>query len=278
MAALLRDRGFQVEIVRDLADLATRANSLHADGRLRAVVGVGGDGTAAELVNRTSPGVPVTMLPGGTENLLARYLHMGPAPGEVCETICSGRLLHLDAGMAAGRVFLLMVSCGFDADVVERLHRARAGHIRHLSYARPIWESLRRYTFPELRVYCTEGDGPESAEEESLLAGWVFAFNLPCYGGGFRVAPQADGTDGLLDMCAFRRHSLWHGLRYLAAVVLRRHQRMKDCAVRRIRRMRVTASEPVPYQVDGDPGGMLPLEVEVLPGRLTVVVPAAAAT
>jgi diacylglycerol kinase (ATP) len=29
----------------------------------------------------------------------------------------------------------------------------------------------------------------------------------------------------------------------------------------------------VPYQLDGDPGGLLPLDVQVLPGRLTLVVP-----
>jgi diacylglycerol kinase family enzyme len=36
----------------------------------------------------------------------------------------------------------------------------------------------------------------------------------------------------------------------------------------------VDSEEEVPYQLDGDPGGVLPLEIEALPGRLTLVVPA----
>jgi diacylglycerol kinase (ATP) len=60
-------------------------------------------------------------------------------------------------------------------------------------------------------------------------------------------------------------------------VLLGRHQTMADCTIRRVRRLRITAEAEVPYQLDGDPGGLLPVEVEVLPGRATLVVPAAEA-
>ncbi len=265
--------GLSVEIVSDLEHLTARTNELHASGRLRALVGVGGDGTAAELVNRTRPGVPLTMLPGGTENLLARHLQIGRTPEEVCETIRSGRLVRMDAGRAGDRIFLVMLSCGFDADVVHRLHRRRGGHIRHLSYAWPIWESLRGYPFPELHVHCESVDGEHEDMEISLSAGWVFAFNLPCYGGGFRIAPQADGSDGRLDLCAFRLRSFWHSLRFVAAVSCGWHHRMRNCVMLQARRLRITSTMPVPYQLDGDPGGTLPVEVEVIPGRLTLLVP-----
>jgi diacylglycerol kinase family enzyme len=105
----------------------------------------------------------------------------------------------------------------------------------------------------------------------------LFGFNLPCYGGGLRIAPQACGSDGLLDLCAFRRGGVWHGLRYAGAVLLGRHQKMTDWTMGRVRRLRITSAASVPYQLDGDPAGFLPVEVEVLPGRLTLVVPASRA-
>ena len=43
-------------------------------------------------------------------------------------------------------------------------------------------------------------------------------------------------------------------------------------------RVRIESKEPVHYQLDGDPGGMLPLEIEVLPARITLVHPAAGRT
>ena len=42
-----------------------------------------------------------------------------------------------------------------------------------------------------------------------------------------------------------------------------------------VTRVRIESDEPVAYQLDGDPGGMLPLDVEVVPHRLTLVVPKA---
>ena len=102
-----------------------------------------------------------------------------------------------------------------------------------------------------------------------MSARWLFAFNLPCYGGGLRIAPQADGSDGLLDVCTFRRGGLWHGLRYVAAVLLRQQHRLADFAVHRVARGCGSPSEAeVPYQLDGDPGGFLPVEIEVAAGTV----------
>jgi diacylglycerol kinase family enzyme len=35
----------------------------------------------------------------------------------------------------------------------------------------------------------------------------------------------------------------------------------------------LTSEAEVPYQLDGDPGGILPLDLDILPGRLTLVIP-----
>lgn len=278
LVGLLARRGLRSEILTDLDEVADRANHWHNHRRLRALVGVGGDGTAAELVNRTAPGVPVTMLPAGNQNLVARYLNLGETPEAVCQTIVDGRVAWLDAGNAGGRLFVLMVSCGFDAEVVQRVHKRRTGYIRTRDYFKPVFELIRSYKYPELQV-CWEYGEVAAARVLSrpAVVRWLFAFNLPCYGGGLRLAPRALATDGLLDVCAFRRGSLWHGLRYAAAVLLRQHQDLADCATRRVRWLRVTSEAKVPYQLDGDPGGYLPVEVEVLPARLALLVPAARA-
>lgn len=273
LADLLSNRGLNVEILTDLGEVGEKAKKHHSEGTLRALVGVGGDGTAAELVNRTEPGVPITMLPGGTENLLSRHLRLKDTPEGVCETILAGRTMRLDAGSANGRVFLLMIGCGFDAEVVRRLAARRGGHIGYHSYVRPILASARHYRYPEMLIYSDDQDDYPGRMDCPQTARWFFGFNLPCYGGNLRFAPEADGSDGLLDACMFRRGSLWNGLRYLAAVKQERHCRLADCATGRARRLKITSSDEVPYQLDGDPGGVLPVEIEVLADRLTVIVP-----
>jgi len=92
---------------------------------------------------------------------------------------------------------------------------------------------------------------------------------------GATPTPEAVATDGLLDLCTFAGGSLLSGLRYAAAAQLGGwHRRLGDCQMHRARRFRMTSEEPVAYQLDGDPGGVLPVDVEVLPLRVTAVVPA----
>lgn len=281
LAILARKRGWKAEIVTELGEVTRKANESARRGKLRALIGAGGDGTAAELVNRTEPGVPISLFPMGTENLLARYLQLDAEPAHLIEVLAEGRLARLDAGLAGKRIFLLMVSIGFDADVVHRMHRHRRGHITHWSYTEPIFEAIRTYRYPELRL-SIEGNGAPcpatgAAGDHPLdvTARWVFLFNLPCYAAGLPLCPSASGTDGKLDLCAFRRGSLATGLVYLFHVLRGTHLKLKDCVTRTIGKLTITSDEPIPYQLDGDPGGRLPLEIGVLPGRMTVVVPRA---
>ncbi len=276
--SILAAQRLTTTMVTDLVEVAERANHWHAEGRLRALVGVGGDGTAAELVNRTVPGVPITLLAAGTANLLARHFRLPTSAEELGRVVCAGQTRQVDAGRASGRIFLLMAGCGLDADIVARVHalrmEGRGGHITYWTYLKPILQSIRSYQYPEFRVYCDPlEDGSTGAQGSRFSARWAVVSNLPKYGWGVRFAPKADPTDGLLDLCAFQRGSLWRELRFVAAAQMGCHERLADCAACRVRRLRIEADQPVPYQLDGDPGGFLPLEIEVLTRRLTLVVP-----
>jgi diacylglycerol kinase (ATP) len=303
LADSLRREGLTPEIHTDLSAAVERTEELQQAGKLRVLVGVGGDGTAAELVNRTCPGTPLTLLPAGNGNLLARSLKIPGDPEQLSRTIVAGRIGCWDAGRANGRIFLLMASCGLDADIVRVLHDRRSGHMTSRHYLKPLWNALRCYQYPELRVSWdenagdgTDGDSPIFGGQDTKSSGgaegdspifsakktrqspdvvlrWVAVFNLSCYGWLMQFAPQADGRDAELDLCGFRRGSRLRGFGYLAAMYLRQHTRLRDWFTRRIRRVRITADVPVAYQLDGDPGGLLPLEVEILPRRLTMLAP-----
>jgi diacylglycerol kinase family enzyme len=279
LCAALGTRGFRAEVYSDRERLVERAHHEHDRGTLRAVVAAGGDGTASDLVNRTAPSVPIALLPLGTENLLANYLGVPRDPEKVADIIAAGRTVELDAGRANGRLFLLMAGCGFDAEVVRRVHQDRDGHITQWTYAKPILAAVRNYSYPPFRVTCRLG-APEAVTpiEQSFDAHWLFVSNLPSYAGKLCFSPRAVGSDGRLDICAFQTGSSWAGWRYLAAVLLRRHEQMHDCVTAQATHVTIEASRPVPYQLDGDPGGMLPLSIDVLPRRMTVFVPASVHT
>jgi diacylglycerol kinase family enzyme len=273
LCAELAVRGLATHLISDRGELASQAGEEHRRGLLRAVVAAGGDGTAADLVNRLEPTIPIALFPLGTENLLARYLGVTSDPRAAAETIAHGAAMALDAGSANGRLFLLMAGCGFDGEVVRRLHAARSGHISHWSYAKPILAAIRNYQYPQFEVHCRlSSTQHETPIEHSFTARWAFVSNLPCYAGRLCFSPLADADDGRLDICAFQGGSVWAGLRYLFGVFTGRHENMIDCVTARATRVRLEAGDPVPYQLDGDPGGCLPLTIEVLARRMTVLV------
>ncbi len=266
----LRARRYQIETISDPVVLEELSRELALAGQLRLVVAAGGDGTASLVVNRTPVGTPMMVVPLGTENLLAKYLHMPDDVSGWCDVAESGQLVHCDAGQLQDRVFLLMLSAGFDADVVHRLHGERRGNIRHLSYAKPILDSIRKYEYPELRVRCLPEGSDEWTEQR---VHWAFVFNVPVYAGGLRIVPAADPTDGLLDVCTFVGGSFPRGLFHLGTVMLRQQGKWSDFLHQKARRVCVETDRPVPFQTDGDPGGMLPVEVTIAPRRMTIVAP-----
>jgi diacylglycerol kinase family enzyme len=266
LAEILRDNWLKVEVLQDIRAVTAAAKEKQLAGRLRAVVAAGGDGTFRLVAEHTTPEMPLAILPLGTENLLSKYLEMPEDIAEIAGLIVNGRHIQLDAGEANGQLFTLMAGCGFDADVVRRLHSERTGNIHHLSYAKPIFDSIRNYEYPLLRV-------DYGADEPQSVSGrWVFVINLPRYAGGLNIAPEASGSDGLLDVCTFKEGSLWSGLLYLGGVMLGQHQTLTDFTHLQAAELRVESDAPVPFQLDGDPGGELPLGIRSLPGRLKLIV------
>ena len=272
LAESLRDNWLNVEVLSDLQVVEGMAREKSRKGRLRAVIAAGGDGTFRLVAEHTTQEMPLAILPLGTENLLAKHLEVPAEVADIAAVIVAGCTIQLDAGEANGRLFTLMAGCGFDADVVRRLHSERKGNIHHLSYAKPILDSIRNYDYPLLRVNYADGGDRPGSERRSGEGRWVFVVNLPRYAGGLNIAPGASGSDGLLDVCTFKEGSLWRGLMYLSEVMLGRHQNLPDFTQVQVAEVRVESESSVPYQLDGDPGGELPLVVRSLPGRLRVIV------
>ena len=265
---------FVVDVCTSLDQVECQAAELHNAGRLRAVVSAGGDGTAAALANRITAEIPLLIFPLGTENLLAKHLGLNSDISAARERLRASRSIALDVGLANNKMFLVMASCGFDAAVVEDMHANRKGHINRWSYTKPILRTLGRYRFPLARLL--ESDELLQATREQHAA-WTFIFNLPRYAANLKFCPQADPLDGKLDVCTFRKPGIVKGFGYLARLWLGSHQRMADFSHSLATSVSMKSSDEagsqaIPYQLDGDPGGVLPLEIRALPGRLKLIV------
>ena len=246
----------------------------------RCLVSAGGDGSLADVLNdlhRLNPAalgtLPLATLPIGNENLFARQFGYTRKPGRIAEAIAHHATRPVDIGVAGTRLFTLMASAGFDADVVHRVAQWRRGttggapgttlkRVNRLSYVGKILATVRQYDYPTLTV---EADGVTARGSH------VFVFNLPQYGGNLGIARHAQGDDAMLDWIMFEKPGLMNLADYAWAVLRTRHLGRPDVPHGRARRIRITSDVPVPIQADGDPAGWTPLDITIMPAAVQVV-------
>src|SRR5581483_8755099 len=120
----LRRVGLGTRVAWTVHERAALVAASTEDPDCRCLVAAGGDGTVGALVNER-PGVPITVLPAGTENLFARHFGLGRDPARLAAIIAEGRMARIDLGLTGARRFTLMAGIGFDADVVTRHHQVR---------------------------------------------------------------------------------------------------------------------------------------------------------
>ena len=277
-AKSLESRGIGCRISWTPAEREAMVAEAASGGDCRCLVAAGGDGTVSALIN-DRPGVPIAVLPTGTENLFARHFRFDRRPDRLARAIAEGRVAPLDLGVAGRRRFSLMAGVGFDADVVTRHHAARVartGRARPThrgAYVEPVLRSSFSYRFPRISVRI---DDPGA--EETIVGTTVFVFNLPRYALGLPFAPAARGDDGRLDLVVFREPGPFRALHYLWLVLCGAHLRRDDVKHRRVRSAVIECPESVPFQLDGDPGGLVDpaaggaLDVNVLPAEVEVIV------
>ncbi|MBX2852850.1 MAG: hypothetical protein KTR15_14030 [Phycisphaeraceae bacterium] len=272
----LAGRGMSARQVWDLDERAALLGDPQVGERYRCVVSAGGDGSMAGVVNDLGKGgettrTAIAMLPLGNENLFAREFGHGKGAGQLAAAIDRLETKTIDMGLANGTLFTLMVSAGFDSEVVRRVDRWRRAtggnglrRVGRISYTRPIVSALTSYKYPQVTL---------TAGGRSVTGAHAFVFNIGKYGGGLPIGDHADASDGLLDWVVFKKPGLlrlgWYGL----SAYLRRHLNSGGIEHGTSAEVRLTsAGEAVPAQADGDPCEQTPVEIKVLPGAMRVVV------
>lgn len=234
------------------------------EGGFSAVVAAGGDGTlrlAAESLAGSD--LPLGLLPMGTENVLARAMGVPFDLEGACRHLVRCPVRAMDLGRVGGRHFLCFTGIGFDAQVVEEVDLQVKEALGSLAYVAAAvgtaWK--HRDLVPRARLTV---DG-RIFEHEFWL---ILVGNIPLYGGQLRLTPRACPRDALLDVCVFRRTDLPGVLRQWAAAARGVHPRIPEVGYYQGREIVIETDPPIPYQMDGDSGGLTPVRLVAAPGAL----------
>ncbi|MEH0937796.1 diacylglycerol kinase family protein [Micromonospora psammae] len=253
----------------DEAEAACRAA---VAGGAAALVAVGGDGTVHQALQAVAgTAVPFGPVPAGTGNDFAVDTGFPADPLAAVDVIAAAlrerRSRPVDLARMTGpeggdRWYGAVLAAGFDAIVNERANRMRwpRGPRRYdlailveLARLRP-----RRYT---LRL-----DG----EEHHLDAVLVAIGNCASYGGGMRICPTADPTDGLLDVVVggrFDRRTLMRVKPRIYAGTHVTHPLVRSYRARTVE----LSAEGITTYADGERSLALPVRITAVPGAVRLL-------
>lgn len=232
-----------------------------------ACIGVGGDGTLHEIL----PGLvgsetALGCVPAGTGNDYARSVGIPRVSEAQPDWLTTANRTKIDVPSINGKVFLNAAGVGFDAVVADTVNRQFRSLHGVAPYLLAVFKTLAQYRNAPLTITL---DGYEPMTQKALL---VAAGNMQYYGGGFRICPQADPTDGLLDFCIAGDVSRPQVLSILPRAFKGNHLTHPACQYLRASGAQIDGP-PLPIQADGQIIGTLPATFRIQPAALWILRP-----
>jgi YegS/Rv2252/BmrU family lipid kinase len=234
----------------------------------------GGDGTisaAAEAVVGTS--IPLGVISRGTANAFASALTLPNTIEAACETILQGRPKVVDAALCNGKPMVLLAGIGFEAEMVEKADRDTKNRFGMLAYIMAGVKQLREFESFEARIETQE-------KVITLTAGAVTIANAAPPTSVLAQGPAGIiCDDGLLDLTvvapANPAGAIASAYHLLQTALSGDAAERDDIGYLRAKRIKVTTNPPQKVVLDGEIIGTTPIDVECIPGGLTILMPIA---
>jgi diacylglycerol kinase (ATP) len=256
------------------------ASSSDAD----AILIFGGDGT----IHRHLPALvrlhlPVLIVPAGSGNDFARALKLRSMRDSLraWRDFASGKLQAqaVDLGVivspdAPERIhyFCGVAGCGLDSAAAKRANQMPRWLRGHGGYAMVLLPMLLR--LPAISMRLMQGNGKfengGGIKKLTLLAAFA---NTQFYGDGMRIAPEADFTDGKLDICRISTMNPFELFCMFPTVYFGHHLLSPKVEYSKAERVGVRTETPLDIYADGEFVCQTPADISVAAGALQVIRP-----
>lgn len=284
IAKMLKARS--IEFSEKITDHAYHAIELARDAVLegfRKLLVLGGDGAIHEVLNglfsqeEVSPSeVTLGLIPVGSGNDWSR-LHKIPADYEAAVDLIADAERHtrvqdvarvdtLMDGKPYCRHMMNIGGLGFDSEVCHRFDLAKErGHASDRQYLKSLLSGFLSYKCLKFRV---------SVDGQEFYRGPAFsvALGIGKYcGGGMMQTPEAIPDDGLIDVTVVGKVSKLQFLHKVPSLFRGDIFKNKEVIHTRGRQVDISAAPYSYMEVDGEPVGITPVHVAVIPAGVKVV-------
>ena len=224
----------------------------------KGVISVGGDGLAHLVLQLVVPRkIPFSVVAGGTGNDFLRAMgwQIDGLTAQL-DAVTSRNPSRIDLGLVDSEWFGAVLSTGFDSVVNEKANTLKWPK-GPMKYNVAIAMELPKFTPLQYRI---EMDN-QNIETEAML---IAIGNGSSYGGGMKVCPDADMSDGLFDVMVLRPVSKFEFLRVFPKVFSGAHINHPQVDIYRTSKVSLQAGA-IAY-ADGERIGGLPVRAECMAG------------
>ena len=228
----------------------------------------GGDGTLSSCAGILAGSqTAMAVLPLGTGNTWARSLGLPLDLEAAAQVIAKGHIENSDVGRVNSRVFLNSVALGLSCEIAQSLDKETKKKLGLLAW--PVVGSRVLWKHKPLQIKVTSHERTYRVRTHQILV-----VNGRYVAGPVTAAPDASIQNAVLDVFTLggaKFSSLLH-----SALTWLRGQHLDDAQTKFFSTQHVTIDSlrrPIPAAVDGEIDLQTPLDIDVWPGALRVVVP-----
>jgi diacylglycerol kinase (ATP) len=251
------------------------------------IIAIGGDGTINEAINgffdeegTIAADAVFSFVTSGTGGDFRKSFGIAPGWQAAAARLTTARVTQIDVGRVSClsangvpvvRYFVNIGSFGLSGAVVDSVNRARIAKLFGGQFAFAFHSALDMLSYRDRAVRIRVDD----AFDDIVPISTVAVANGQYFGGGMRVAPDANPGDGMFDVVIMGSAPKGQAMAELKLLYTGDHVNRPHVRVLRGRKVTVapvaeTRGFPVLIELDGESAGRLPATFEILPRALNL--------
>jgi len=240
------------------------------------IVAVGGDGTVNEVAEgMLESTASLAILPIGSGNDFNKIVGIPKKLNLAIETIISGKKKSIDlgkviiknySGTTQIKHFINTLGIGIDAQIAKETQRIK--YLRGLPlYIIAAIKALSIYSPNEYTII----DNDTTRKEKAYF---ICAGNGVYEGGGFKMLPDANPSDSILNICLIRKMSIWNAFHLVPKIITGIHGNHKMISMWNSKTLNITSEKPFILHGDGEifEEKAINVEIDLIPKAITLIV------
>jgi len=275
LESVLNSQKINYELVITKAPLhAQKLAKEAAAKKVSVVIAAGGDGTVNEVINglarsQTALGV----IPIGSGNDFSKMLVLKPEDLQFAvDIILRHKIKKIDLGLINNRYFINVAAMGFIGRINQYTKKSPKFLKGFSMYLYSILKVLIDYYPHHFQITArNQNDKTLKFNNDFTLCS---VGNGRYQGEGFRLNPESEIDDGLLDICLVDPVSRLYILRMLSKVIQGTHGKLSAVNMLKVKEITIKSDQVIPLHIDGEPVyDQSELKIKVVPQALNIIIP-----